>query len=112
MSLSTDMNIVFWPKETTCATAMVWRISDTDRMTRRRYVTVGSVAGNSGPSTWRNWFKTRKVKIITSLCSVPRCADTARGFHVGMWVFFEEVGYKWLGLSDVPYPVMFDRAVR
>ncbi|KAJ6792066.1 putative alpha-amylase/subtilisin inhibitor [Iris pallida] len=113
--LSTDLNVEF-SAATICVQSTVWEL-DIDVATGRSYVTTGGVKGNPGPDTVSNWFKIErydsdsdsgngkyyKLVFCPGVCSICRvlCGD------VGIFV---EQGRRWLGLSDMPFPVMFKRA--
>lgn len=107
--MSTDMNIMFSSTGTTCERSMIWRISELDSATGRWYVTVGSVAGSPGPSTWRNWFKIERYGLDYKLVFCPSVCTNCKGILCGDVGVFEEDGCRWLGLSDVPFPVMFEK---
>ncbi|KAG1355186.1 putative Miraculin [Cocos nucifera] len=106
--LSTDLNLRF-SAMTICMQSMVWRLEDVDVDTGQRYVITDGVKGNSSLETMCNWFKIdrygrREYKLVLhsrgcGFCKVV-CGD------VGV---FGEGGKRWLGLSDVTFPVMFKK---
>ncbi|KAJ3680320.1 hypothetical protein LUZ60_016598 [Juncus effusus] len=106
--LETDLNIEF-AAVTICVQSTVWRLGDVEGDKGTRFVITGGVSGSPGLETVSNWFKIEKLgkneyKIVfcPSVCKTCKvvCGD------VGV---VSEGGNRFLGLSDVPFPVMFKR---
>ncbi|KAJ6823563.1 putative alpha-amylase/subtilisin inhibitor [Iris pallida] len=111
--LSTDFNVEF-SAATICVQSTVWKL-DIDVATGRRYVTTGGAKGDPGRHTVSNWFKIErygsdsgngkdyKLVFCPGVCNFCKvlCGD------VGIFV---EHGRRWLGFTDMPFPVMFKSA--
>ncbi|XP_058100013.1 kunitz trypsin inhibitor 5 [Magnolia sinica] len=108
VSLSSDMNAVF-SASTVCVQSTVWRLGDVDKVTGKRYVTTGGVTGNPGLSTVSNWFKIEKYNDDYKLVFCPSVCNFCKVICGDVGVL-NEGGKRWLGLSDVPFPVMFKKA--
>ncbi|KAJ8618595.1 hypothetical protein MRB53_014781 [Persea americana] len=104
---STDFNVVF-SAATTCVQSTVWRLGGVDSMTGERYVRTGGVVGNPGRSTVSNWFKIEKYEDDYKLVFCPSVCSLCRVICGDVGVFIED-GNRWLGLSEVPFPVMFKK---
>ncbi|KAF8389573.1 hypothetical protein HHK36_024089 [Tetracentron sinense] len=105
---SSDLNIVFlW--DTSCQNSTtVWSLGTFDEITRWQYIVTGGVIGNPGPSTVNNWFKIERYLEDYKLVFCPEVCCSCKVTCGDVGVFYED-RTQWLGLSDVPLPVMFEK---
>ncbi|XP_068640449.1 kunitz trypsin inhibitor 5-like [Aristolochia californica] len=106
----TDANVVF-SAATICVQSTVWRLQGPDPGTQRRYVATGGVTGNPGLETLSNWFKIEKYgenSIDYKLVFCPNVCDYCKVICGDIGVFVD-MGKRWLGFTDTPFPVMFKK---
>ncbi|MQL81878.1 hypothetical protein Taro_014341 [Colocasia esculenta] len=106
--LSTDLNVEL-AAATICVQSTLWKLGDVDEATGRRYVATGGVAGRPGPATLSNWFKIEEEGRDYKLVFCPSVCRFCKVVCGDVGVFYED-GRRWLGLSEVPFPVLFKKA--
>ncbi|KAF9623986.1 hypothetical protein IFM89_007684 [Coptis chinensis] len=107
VQVSTDMNFVF-SAATICVQSTAWRLGSIDGVSGRRYVTTGGRVGNPGVGTVSNWFKIESYMHDYKLVFCPTVCNFCKVICGDVGVFLED-GKRWLGLSDVPFPIMLKK---
>ncbi|KAL3824978.1 hypothetical protein ACJIZ3_021007 [Penstemon smallii] len=106
--VSTNLNFKFSGASICGQSSTVWKL-DYDELIGRYFVTSGGVEGNPGVETGSNWFKIEEYESDYKLVFCPMFCDNCKVMCRDVGVFLQD-GKRRLGLSDVPFRVMFRKA--
>ncbi|KAL7611975.1 kunitz trypsin inhibitor 5 [Lactuca sativa] len=106
---STDLNVKFSGKATTCIDTAVWRVED-DLDIGLRIVSSHAILGQPGRETIRNWFKIEKYENAYKLVYCPTVCNDCRPYCADIGSTIAKNGRRILVLNNVPLKVMFKKA--